>query len=50
MYSDGVPLATKLVALSSLPIILLIDLQLTVREVTDIHVIYGCAEQLEMLD
>jgi len=49
MHSDVVPLATKLVVLSSLPIILL-NLQLTVREVTDIHVIYGCAEQLEMLD
>jgi len=49
MYSDVVPIATKLVALSSLPTIPL-NLQLTVREVTDIHAIYGCAAQLEMLD
>jgi len=49
MYSDVVPIATKLVALSSVPTIPL-NLQLTVREVTDIHAIYGCAAQLEMLD
>jgi len=49
MYSDVVPIATKLVALSRVPTIPL-NLQLTVREVTDIHAIYGCAAQLEMLD
>jgi len=49
MYPDVELLTTKFVALSSLPVVPL-NLQLSVREVTGIHVTYGCAEQLEMLD